>query len=297
MPVPAVRVAPARAAPVRSGARTLSGATFGRRVAPCTTWCSPWARPICVETKTPPDEAAIMSASERSRLTVLTIGDRSVPPITRSRDSPRSAGRRSSASQTPQYYRGIAPRPDKLRVLTVIDTPAVTGGAEKVAVDIATNLDPDRYESSFCALRSAGRQRWRIDDLEESGVTLHQIDAQSMKDVRALKRFVGLVRRGAYDVVHAHLWDAHVWSALAMRRASVSILIAHEHSWEFEGKRARQILDRVLVAPRADAFVAVSRANQEKMLRLGLPAPKIHHIPNGIAWSGGPADGAGLRAE
>ena len=55
--------------------------------------------------------------------------------------------------------------------------------------------------------------------------------------------------------------------------------------------------DRVLVAPRADAFVAVSRANQEKMLRLGLPAPKIHHIPNGIAWSGGPADGAGLRAE
>jgi glycosyltransferase involved in cell wall biosynthesis len=196
-----------------------------------------------------------------------------------------------------QYHRVVAARPEKLRVLTVIDTPAVTGGAEKVAADVAMNIDPSRYESSFCALRPQGRQRWRTDALAESGVTLHRIEAVSMKDVRALGRFLKLLRRGDYHVVHAHLWDAHVWSALAALRRPPRVLIAHEHAWEFEGKRARQILDRLLVARRADAFVSVSRANREKMLALGLPVDKIRLIPNGIDWPGNHADGAALRTE
>jgi glycosyltransferase involved in cell wall biosynthesis len=196
-----------------------------------------------------------------------------------------------------QYYRVVAARPEKLRVLTVIDTPAVTGGAEKVAADLAMNIDSNRYESSFCALRPRGRQQWRTTELERAGVVLHRIEAGSMKDVRALRRFVSLLRRGDYDVVHAHLWDAHVWSALATLRSPAAVLIAHEHAWEFEGRRARQILDRLLVARRADAFVTVSHANREKMVALGLPVKKIRHIPNGIDWSGDDADGASVRAE
>src|SRR5438552_16426761 len=135
----------------------------------------------------------------------------------------------------------MASRPEKLRVLTVVDTPAVTGGAEKVAFDIATNVDPGRYESSFCALRPRGRQQWRAAELDERGIELHRIEARSMKDVRALRRFMDLLRRGAYDVVHAHLWNAHVWGALGALRGRIPILVAHEHSWEFEGRRARQI--------------------------------------------------------
>ena len=188
--------------------------------------------------------------------------------------------------------------PQKLRVLTVIDTPAVTGGAEKVAFDVATGLDHARYASSFCALRPRGRQQWRTAELAEQGVALHRIEAQSMKDVRALRRFMNLMRRGAYDVVHAHLWHAHVWSALASLRGRVPpILIAHEHAWEFEGRRDRQIVDRLLVARRADAFVTVSRANHQKMLELGLPPEKIRRIPNGIDWVSAASDAARVRAE
>ena len=41
----------------------------------------------------------------------------------------------------------------KLRVVTLVDRPTVTVGAERLAVQVAARLDRDRFESILCASR------------------------------------------------------------------------------------------------------------------------------------------------
>ena len=41
----------------------------------------------------------------------------------------------------------------KLRVVTLIDQLGITGGAERVATEVVTRLDPDRFERTLCVSR------------------------------------------------------------------------------------------------------------------------------------------------
>jgi glycosyltransferase involved in cell wall biosynthesis len=170
------------------------------------------------------------------------------------------------------------------RVLHVIRAPTVTGGAEKVAVDLAAGLDRSRYASTLCALGARKPPiSWRIEELADAGVPLVELGGSSMKDVGAFRRYRRLIADGAYDIVHAHLWDAHVWTAIAKPFRSPSTFVAHEHTWSFEGDRTRLLIDRSVVGRRAAAFIAVSQSDARSLAdRVHIPKHKIHYIPNGI---------------
>jgi glycosyltransferase involved in cell wall biosynthesis len=57
-------------------------------------------------------------------------------------------------------------------------------------------------------------------------------------------------------------------------------VIAQEHNWSYSGNRLRPALDGQLIGRLADAFVAVSQANRERMVRLeGVPAAKVRVLP------------------
>jgi glycosyltransferase involved in cell wall biosynthesis len=94
---------------------------------------------------------------------------------------------------------------------------------------------------------------------------------------------VAHLRRERVRVVHAHMFGSNVWGTICGRAAGVPVVVAHEHSWSFEGERVRRLLDRHLIARFADAFVAVSRADREAMLAIEhIPADRVRLIPNGI---------------
>ncbi len=170
------------------------------------------------------------------------------------------------------------------RVLHVIRAPTVTGGAEKVAVDLATGLDRARYSSTLCALGAHKPTiSWRTDELADAGVPLVELGGSSMKDIGAFRRYRRLITEGAFDIIHAHLWDAHVWTAVAKPVRSFSTFVAHEHTWSFEGDRTRLLIDRRVIGRRAAAFIAVSRSDARSLAdRVRIPRNKIHYIPNGI---------------
>jgi glycosyltransferase involved in cell wall biosynthesis len=182
----------------------------------------------------------------------------------------------------------------KLRVVTLVDRPTVTGGAERLAVQVAARLDGDRFESILCASRRT--EEPLLDrELEEAGVEVLALGRGSKLDLRAWRP---LVRRlPEVDVVHAHMFGSNVWGTALGRLKRVPVVVAHEHTWSFQGRPLRRFLDRELVGRFADAFVAVAEEDRRKMIEVeGVDADKIRLIPNGIP-DPEPGDGEAVRRE
>jgi glycosyltransferase involved in cell wall biosynthesis len=168
---------------------------------------------------------------------------------------------------------------EKLRVLTVIDA-LLTAGAETVATRIALGLDPDRFESTICSTRPSDPAH--VETARAAGVRVVELNRRSKVDVWRWSPLVRLLRGGTIDVVHAHKFGSNLWAALLRPPSRLPVLVAHEHSWSYEGT-ARRIVDRELIARRADAIVAVSPQDRKRMIELEkIPSEKVVFVPNGI---------------
>lgn len=109
-----------------------------------------------------------------------------------------------------------------------------------------------------------------------------ELERRSKIDIWRWRPFVRLLRSGTVDVVHAHKFGSNLWAALLKPRSRLPVLIAHEHSWSYEGT-LRRVVDRELIARRAAAVVAVSPTDRLRMIELErIPPGKVVCIPNGI---------------
>jgi glycosyltransferase involved in cell wall biosynthesis len=170
----------------------------------------------------------------------------------------------------------------KLRVLTLIDVLAAEGGAERMAIRLALALDPARFERIVCSTRYWRRVAY-LDELQEAGIPVLQLERRSRVDVLAWRRLARLLRSERVDVVHAHKFGSNFWAAVLGPRVGVPVVIAHEHSWSFEGEPVRRLIDRHVIARRASAIVAVSSEDSRRMVEIEhIPPEKIRTIPNGI---------------
>jgi len=169
----------------------------------------------------------------------------------------------------------------KLRVVTLVDRPTVTGGAERLAVQVATRLDPERFESILCASRRT-EEPLLDKELAEAGVEVLALNRGSRLDLRAWRPLLHRLQDGV-DVVHSHMFGSNVWGTVLGRLTHVPVVVAHEHTWSFQGQAWRRFLDRELVGRFADAFVAVSGEDRRKMIEVeGVDPDKIRLIANGI---------------
>jgi glycosyltransferase involved in cell wall biosynthesis len=182
----------------------------------------------------------------------------------------------------------------KLRIVTLVDRPTVTGGAERLAVQVAARLDRDRFESILCASRRTD-EPLLDQELAEAGVEVLALGRRSKLDLLAWRPQVR--RLAEVDVVHAHMFGSNVWGTVLGRLKHVPVVVAHEHTWSFEGQPLRRLLDRELVGRFADAFIAVAEEDRRKMIEVeGVDPDTIRLIPNGIP-DPEPGDGAAVRHE
>jgi glycosyltransferase involved in cell wall biosynthesis len=161
----------------------------------------------------------------------------------------------------------------RARVVTLIDG-LDDGGAEKFALLVAKHLDPERFESTLSV------SRWRpsteldpstsrtLEQLAESKVGFLPLGRQAKIDVWVWARLERFLRREQVDILHAHKFGSNVWGTLMGRIARVPVIVAHEHSWSYEGQALRRFLDRQLVARGADRLVAISREDQRRMVEV-----------------------------
>lgn len=180
------------------------------------------------------------------------------------------------------------------------DGSGTAGGGEGIARQIALHLDPARFEVVFCVTgwnpELAGAAR--LDELRDAGVAFVGLERRGRFDLGPWRSLVGRARTSGIDVVHTHKIGSNIWGALLTPLMSDPVFVAHEHTWSYEDNPARVLADRELIARRADAFVAVSREDQRRMVEIErVPVEKVHFIPNGIPPFPPPTPGRDVRAE
>src|SRR2546421_3676025 len=91
----------------------------------------------------------------------------------------------------------------RLRVMTLIDNVSRVGGAERLATEIATRLDPERFERHLCLTRySAGEL---VERAVASGVHLLPLERRFRFDPQAMGSLAAHLKRQRIDVLHSHL--------------------------------------------------------------------------------------------
>lgn len=188
-------------------------------------------------------------------------------------------------------------------VLTLLDYVGGTGGAERLAIEIATRLDKSRFQSSLCASRyaSAGTptpsETAAVERLRESGVQFLPLERSRRSQVAAWRPLASYLRREQVSVLHSHMFGSNLSGALLGRLTRVPVVIAHEHTWSFEGKPLRKLLDREVIARWSSTVIAVSQEDRRKMIDVErIPPEAIRFVPNGIDVNA-PGVGRDLRSE
>ena len=146
-------------------------------------------------------------------------------------------------------------------------------------VALATHLSRERFEVTVIVTRTAAGPL--VDTLRARGVRHVALNRRSRFDVAPLLRLLVMLRRERVDILHAHMFGSNYWGTVLGRLAGVPVIVAHEHSWSYEGQSIRRWLDGNVVGRFADAFVAVSERDRRRMTALeGVPPEKIVVLPN-----------------
>lgn len=178
-------------------------------------------------------------------------------------------------------HSGGRDRTRPLKVVTMIDN-LTAGGAELMARTIALGLDPARFERLVVVTRPGV---WDAEHLLREGVRVVELARRHRGALWAWPGFVSLLRRERVDILHAHKHGSNVNAVVWGRLAGVPLIVAHEHTWSFEGQPLRRLLDRELVGRFADAVLAVSEEDRRRLVEVvGLDASKIWLTPI-AAWS------------
>jgi glycosyltransferase involved in cell wall biosynthesis len=184
---------------------------------------------------------------------------------------------------------------ERRKVLMLVNT-LFLGGGERFLVGLAANLPSERWDVTVCATREHTGPL--VEDLHAAGVRYETLGRSGRFDLLPFARLVALLRRERYDVLHAHMFGSNFWGTIFGRLTRVPVVIAHEQTWSYEGQPIRRFLDGRLIGRAADAMVAVSTRDQERMVELEhVPADKTRFIPNAYLPRGEEAAGQDLRGE
>jgi glycosyltransferase involved in cell wall biosynthesis len=169
-----------------------------------------------------------------------------------------------------------------------------SGGAQRQSVELAVHLARrDDVRMGFLVYRD---DDFHADRLAEAGVPVTRIPKGGRLDPRLPLRIRRWLHAERPDLVHAFIPLPCLWNGLAVRSlpaASRPVFVAAERS-AFDVFARGHDLARRLAYPMADAVtVNAERMRGEIESRLGIPAERLHYLPNGIDLEAWDAEAAG----
>jgi glycosyltransferase involved in cell wall biosynthesis len=176
----------------------------------------------------------------------------------------------------------------------MIDHAGAHGGAERIAVGLAARIPRDRFEPWVCATR--WMDSWCTTTLDEAGVRHLTLGRQTKWDVHRFAHLVTMLRAHRFQILHTHMFGSNAWGSVIGTACRVPAIVAHEHTWSYEGSPGRAWVDGNVIGRLADRMVAVSQADARRMVSIEHVDPaKIVVIPNG--YTPQPGSHTRVRAE
>jgi glycosyltransferase involved in cell wall biosynthesis len=179
---------------------------------------------------------------------------------------------------------GAARVPRRRKIFYLVDSLNI-GGTETQAVELARRMDSEQYDVTLACLRKAGPLLEKLNGSAVNVVEFHpQGGLDSPRGLYQLARMAAYLRRGKFDVVHAHdLWS-NLMGVLAGRFAGVPVIVTSQRdlshgAWYKSGRkkwlrRAQNSSSAVLTNARMIREGLVSNE--------GLAADKVRVIYNGV---------------
>lgn len=182
--------------------------------------------------------------------------------------------------------------PRRICVVLVVDDLGY-GGAERQVVELANNMESDRFDVHVCALSAHVPLGSRLRDAQRR---LHIIELGFRYDCRTVVRVARLLRDLRADIVHGYLFRAEIVSRLAGRLARTPVVLGSERNAN-QTFRRRNVLIYRLTAGCADAIIANSHAGAESNGRIfRRPRSDYRVVHNGVDTERfRPGDGAATR--
>lgn len=162
-----------------------------------------------------------------------------------------------------------------LYLITELDV----GGAQVALLRTLKGLDRVRFSPAVACLYNGDKSVAR--EIRALGIPVFDARMRNKRDVLALWRLYGEIRRVRPVILHTHLFHANLPGRILGKLAGVPIIICTEHSMALES-RLRYRLNRLTIRL-VDRVIAVSANVRDFCISgIGLPAEKVTLIYNGI---------------
>lgn len=191
----------------------------------------------------------------------------------------------------------------KLKILHILDSLGV-GGMERVLIDVANRLDPQRFEQAICTVTRLGTAAERV----QPHVKLFDMAKGEARALGMPFKLVRVIREYQPDIVHTRSWagvDGALATALAKLSGRRAKLVHSEHGRNlpyihFEPTKRKVI--RRCIYHLADQVFSVSEEMRQYFCReTGFDVRRVKVVANGIDLEKldavTPADVQALRAE
>jgi glycosyltransferase involved in cell wall biosynthesis len=165
------------------------------------------------------------------------------------------------------------------RVLHTVDTWG-PGGAETVCVELASGLDPARFQSSAAVIREG----WVHDALRARGVDVSMArTGRGPVDIAYLGRLLTIARRQRVSLIQSHLLTANLYGGFVARLLGIPAVATFHGMVDVDpGDRLAGVKLRLITA-NATRLVFVSEALRQHFSRAhAVPGHRTMVIPNGI---------------
>lgn len=154
------------------------------------------------------------------------------------------------------------------------------GGAERQIADLVRGLDPARFRTIVACQHGLGPV---AEELRGADVPIHLLSDRRRFDLAFLARTLRLIRREKVRLVLSHGFSTGVAARVAGVLGGAPIRILAEHSTgERDMSALRHRVNRML-HPWTTAWVSVAHGQRSYLVDTkGIPADRIHVIPNGV---------------
>src|SRR5690348_10206675 len=183
----------------------------------------------------------------------------------------------------PALARNVAV-PRKRKIFYLVDSLNI-GGTETQAVELALRMDPEKYDVTLACLRKEGPL---LEKLKGSAVNVIEFHPKggidSPRGLYQLARMVRVLRRGKFDVVHAHdLWSNMI-GVVAGKLAGVPVIVTSQrdlsHGDWYQGRRKKWLRK---AQNASSAVLTNAKMIREGLVREeGLASNKVRVIYNGV---------------